>query len=747
MLQDQYYLLAIIVALPLAGAILNGFLLDWTGRVLGGKAHKMLTSRPVVAAIAVSAIAMPFFIALYAIFKHLPLMKGGEEEAPWLTYTMWNWIKVGGISLDLKLLLDPLSAVMLLVVTGVSSVIHFYSTGYMAHDPSHRRYFAYLNLFVFFMVMLILGDNLAVMFIGWEGVGLCSYLLIGFWYEDKAKAVAGKKAFVVNRIGDFGFLLGIFLVGSVTGHLDFAGIRENAFMLGTGEVLGISTITLACLLFFVGATGKSAQLPLYVWLPDAMAGPTPVSALIHAATMVTAGVYMIARLNFLYIMSPPALAVVALVGAATAVFAAMIGFAQNDIKKVLAYSTVSQLGYMFMAVGVGAFSVGIFHLMTHAFFKACLFLGAGSVIHAMHERQDIQEMGGLRKKLPHTHWTFFVSVLAISGAPFFSGFFSKDEILWRAFSASFAYAPWVPKTVWIMGVLAAGMTAFYMFRLYFLTFCGKFRGPTDLADKVHESPWTMTVPLMILGTLAVIGGWVGAPHVFQIPNYIHHYLEPVIVEIPSQGSNPEEWGVMGLGLGMALFGFSIAWLLYGKGPSFALMKITGAMPRLYRLVAGKFYVDEIYGFLIVRPIGWIAALCHRVVDRFIIDKIMVEGSARVADAGGWILRKAQGGIVHRYGWVMALGVAIFIYMGAVPRPAVDWTVDDDGTARFTQVYRSTDYKYSWDFDDDGNFEMIWTDANVVTHTYQGKGRYKAVLKTRSSWGFEREKDCTILVGD
>ncbi len=518
MLQDQYYPLAVIVALPFVGVLLNGLLLDWIGRALGKKAHELLTSRMVVGTIGVLAIASAFFVALHAVFSHLPLMKGhGHESAPWLSYTLWNWMKVGGISIDLKFLLDPLSAVMLLVVTGVSSVIHLYSVGYMGHDPAHRKYFTFLNLFVFFMILLVLGDNLAVMFIGWEGVGLCSYLLIGFWYEDKAKAQAGKKAFVVNRIGDFGFILGIFMIGTATGHLDFAGIRENAGMLTTGEVLGISTITLTCLLLFLGATGKSAQIPLYVWLPDAMAGPTPVSALIHAATMVTAGVYMIARLNFLYVLSPPALAVVALVGAGTAVFAAAIGFAQNDIKKVLAYSTVSQLGYMFMAVGVGAFTAGIFHLMTHAFFKACLFLGAGSVIHALHERQDIQEMGGLRKKLPHTHWTFLVSVLAIAGAPLFSGFFSKDEILWRAFSAQFAYAPWVPKTVWVLGVLGAGMTAFYMFRLYFLTFAGKFRGAAELQEKIHESPKVMTVPLMILGSLAVIGGWVGAPHVFHIP--------------------------------------------------------------------------------------------------------------------------------------------------------------------------------------------------------------------------------------
>jgi NADH-quinone oxidoreductase subunit L len=654
---------------------------------------------------------------------------------------------VGGISIDLKLLLDPLSAVMLLVVTGVSAVIHFYSTGYMAHDPSHRRYFAFLNLFVFFMVMLVLGDNLAVMFIGWEGVGLCSYLLIGFWYEDKAKAQAGKKAFVVNRIGDFGFILGIFLIGTVTGHLDFAGIKENVGMLGVGEVLGISTITLACLLLFLGATGKSAQLPLYIWLPDAMAGPTPVSALIHAATMVTAGVYMIARLNFLYIASPPAMAVVALVGASTALLAAMIGFAQNDIKKVLAYSTVSQLGYMFIAVGVGAFGAGIFHLMTHAFFKACLFLGAGSVIHAMHERQDIQEMGGLRHKLPHTHWTFLVSVLAISGAPFFSGFFSKDEILWRSFSVTFEYAPWVPKTVWVMGVVGAGMTAFYMFRLYFLTFTGRFRGPTELVDKIHESSPLMTIPLMILGTLAVVGGFVGMPHIFHLlPNYIEGYLETAVAELPSQGGKAEAWGVLGLGLGTALLGFSIAWLLYGRGPSFALMKITGAMPKLYRLVAGKFYVDEFYGIVIVRPVGWIAAFCHRVVDRFIIDKLMVEGSARIAGACGWILRKAQGGIVHRYGWVMALGVAIFIYVAAAPRPAVDIVVGQDGTVSFTQVFKSTDYTTSWDFDGDGSFEIIWTRDKVVRYKYTRPGAWTAVMKARSGWGFERETKFHVVIG-
>jgi len=743
--EDKYYPLAFVVGLPLLGAILNGFVLDWLGRLLGKKVHKILVSRVVVGTVAVLSVFLSFVVALYAVVWHLPLVKEGEE-APWLSFTLWNWIKVGGLSIDLKLFLDPLSAVMVLVVTGVSSVIHFYSTGYMAHDPSHRRYFAFLNLFVFFMVLLVLGDSLPVMFIGWEGVGLCSYLLIGFWYEDKAKAQAGKKAFVVNRIGDFGFLLGIFLIGTVTGKVDFHGIKENLGMLGSGEVLGISPITLACLLLFLGATGKSAQIPLYIWLPDAMAGPTPVSALIHAATMVTAGVYMIARLNFLYMASPPAMAVVALVGAGTAILAATIGFAQNDIKKVLAYSTISQLGYMFMAVGVGAFAAGIFHLMTHAFFKACLFLGAGCVIHAMHERQDIQEMGGLRKKLPHTHWTFLVSVLAISGAPFFSGFFSKDEILWRAFSANFQYAPWVPKVAWILGVIGAGMTAFYMFRLYFLTFAGKFRGPGELSNKIHEPSYLMIIPIMILGVLAVIGGFVGMPHTFHLfPNYFEHYLEPVLAQMPSQGGTAEEWGVMGLGLGTALLGFSVAWILYGRGPSLAIIKITGTIPKLYKIVAGKFFVDEIYGILVVRPIGWLAAFSHRVVDRFIIDKIMVEGSAWIAGVCGWLLRKVQNGIIHRYAWVMAFGLTVFIYIAARPMPDIDVSVGQDGLVEFSNMHKHAGYLMSWDFDGDGKFEVIWSEKNNFKYKYPKSGKWVAKMRVRSPWGFEREKKINVVI--
>jgi NADH-quinone oxidoreductase subunit L len=684
---------------------------------------------------------------------------------------MWKWIAVGAVDLDAKLLLDPLSSVMILVVTGVSSVIHIYSTGYMAHDPSYRRFFTYLNLFVFFMNVLVLGDNLAVMFVGWEGVGLCSYLLIGFWYDDRAKALAGKKAFITNRVGDFGFLLGMFVIGSVTGHLDFAGIRENLHLLREApdvfvpivssiEFFGpVSLVTLTCLLLFLGATGKSAQIPLYIWLPDAMAGPTPVSALIHAATMVTAGVYMVARLDFLFLATPQAMTFVALVGAFTAFAAALIGFAQNDIKKVLAYSTVSQLGYMFVAVGTGAYIAGIFHLMTHAFFKACLFLGSGSVIHGMHERQDIREMGGLRKMMPHTHWTFAVSVAAITGLPLLSGFFSKGEILWRAFANHNPYMLWAPQFVWVMGVITAGMTAFYMGRLYFMTFWGKFRGPADLKDKVHESPYSMTVPLMILAALAAVGGFIGLPAWTHLPNLFESWLHVSVTEahiVEAYYHNTSlELGLEAISLIMAFAGLGIAYHLYGKGPSPVVGRIVTAVGPLYRWVHGKLWVDELYGLIIYRPLGWLAALCHRVFDRFMIDKIMVEGSAWLARSGGWIASRMHSGRVQRYVGVMVVGLAAILYFVATPRTAVQVQDQGNNTVRFAAEHPGAPYTYSWDFDGDSleakqdpwsRYEQVWTTTPVVQHRYPEPGVYRAVLRVRSPWRFERKRVLEVHVG-
>jgi NADH-quinone oxidoreductase subunit L len=489
---------------PLVGVLINGLLL---GRL----------PRPVVSFVACSTVGLSFVTSLLLFFE----LVGMEPAHRILQQTLFTWIPSASFNANVAFLLDPLSAVMILVVTGVGFLIHVYSTGYMHHDPCFGRYFTYLNLFTFSMLMLVLADNFLLMFVGWEGVGLCSYLLIGFWFEKKSAADAGKKAFIVNRIGDFGFLLGMFVIFWNIGSLDFLTVAEKAPAI---FVAGGGLITAACLLLFVGAIGKSAQIPLYVWLPDAMEGPTPVSALIHAATMVTAGVYMVARSSALYMLAPDALLVVAIIGAGTAFFAATIGLAQNDIKRVLAYSTVSQLGYMFLACGVAAFTAGIFHLVTHAFFKALLFLGAGSVIHAMSDQQDMRRMGGLKKYLPVTFGTMLIATLAISGIPGMSGFFSKDEILWKSFSSDHGH--WA---LWVIGVATAGLTAFYMFRLIYLTFYGKERMDDHTRGHIHESPRSMTVPLMILAVLSVVGGFVGVPHVFfGATNYFERWLEPVI---------------------------------------------------------------------------------------------------------------------------------------------------------------------------------------------------------------------------
>jgi NADH-quinone oxidoreductase subunit L len=513
------------------------------------------------------------------------------------------------------------------------------------------------------------------MFVGWDGVGLCSYLLIGFWYSDVEKAKAGMKAFIVNRVGDFAFLAGMFLIlwgaagywddagrYTMTGgtlSLDFRWLATATTYLQGKEVLGVSLITLACIFLFIGATGKSAQLPLYVWLPDAMAGPTPVSALIHAATMVTAGVYMVARMNFLFALSPAALTVVSGVGAATALFAATIGFAQRDIKKVLAYSTVSQLGFMFIGVGVGAFTAGIFHLMTHAFFKACLFLGAGSVIHAMSGEQDALKMGGLAKKMPLTFWTFLVSTLAIAGIPGLAGFFSKDEILWRAFDTANPVVSWWPYLVWGMGATAALGTAFYMFRLVYLTFAGECRADEETKHHIHESPWTMTLPLVVLASLAAVGGWLGPPGVFNLPNTFEHWLEPVFGgaarHIASRESgHGAEWGLMGFSVALAVVGILAARAVYGKNGAEAALRLSGRFPLVHQLVFNKYYVDEIYAAVVVRPfmglarvLGWIDA---RIVDGIV--NLVGKVTAVFAMIDGWIDLYLVDGLVNLTAWVV-----------------------------------------------------------------------------------------------
>ena len=517
-------MLALIPLFPAAGALFNGLL----GR---------RCSRAAISTVACGTVGVSFLLSLGAFSQLL----GRPEGQRLVEQELFTWIPAGAGELSSGAIsqfvvqwgyqLDPLSAVMILVVTGVGFLIHIYSIGYMAHEGGYYRFFTYMNLFMFSMLTLVLANNFVLMFVGWEGVGLCSYLLIGFYFQRKSAADAGKKAFVVNRIGDFGFMLGIFLIFTAFGSFDFTqvfGLVEGQAQAGVLES-GNATVTAICILLFVGAMGKSAQVPLYVWLPDAMEGPTPVSALIHAATMVTAGVYMVARCSALFVLSPDAMLLVAVVGAVTAIFAASIGLVQNDIKRVLAYSTISQLGYMFLACGVGAFGAGMFHLMTHAFFKALLFLGAGSVIHALSGEQDMRRMGGLRKRIPVTFWTMMLGTVAIAGFPPLAGFFSKDEILWRAFSGSQGHV-----LLWAVGMLAAGMTSFYMFRMMFLTFLGKPRMSPAVESHVHESPAVMTVPLGLLAVGAVVSGWVGIPHLIgqylhHLPQYFEHFLAPVLV--------------------------------------------------------------------------------------------------------------------------------------------------------------------------------------------------------------------------
>ena len=543
---------------------------------------------------------------------------------------------------------------MCMVITGVGFLIHIYSVGYMAEDPDFARYFAYLNLFTAMMLILVLADSLPLMFVGWEGVGLCSYLLIGFWYTDPDKASAGKKAFIVNRIGDAGFLLGAFalywgLVEVGVPSLRFEAINAYAGSLPTGLV------TASALLLFIGAAGKSAQIPLYVWLPDAMAGPTPVSALIHAATMVTAGVYMVARLNGLYLHAPLALEVIAFVGAATAIVAATIAVAQNDIKKVLAYSTVSQLGYMFLALGVGAFTAAIFHVMTHAFFKALLFLGAGSVIHAVHDEQDIRRMGGLREAMPLTFATFLAATLAIAGVPGFSGFFSKDEILASVFDSGHV-------GLWVVGVVGAGLTAFYMTRLVTLTFYGSFRGDAETGAHLHESPRIMTTPLVVLAFLAVVGGWVGIPHVLGgwigIPNFFAEFLEPVLGHHSLHLGVGTELGLMAASVAVAGVGIVVGFSLYQNGPATDGV-LQARLGRVYGWMGSAYSVDQFYHRLFVRPVIVVGGWLWRYVDEILIDGMADGGAASVLNVGDWWRRWTSGNVQH-YMLSILVGAALMV---------------------------------------------------------------------------------------
>jgi NADH-quinone oxidoreductase subunit L len=590
-------------------------------------------------------------------------------------------------------LVDPLSTLMILVVCGVGFLIHVYSIGYMAHEGGYYRYFGYLNLFMFMMLTLVLANSFLVLFVGWEGVGLCSYLLIGFWFRKKSASDAGKKAFVVNRVGDAGFLVGMFLLATTFGTLSFTGI--NAALHAGGFAIGDAGLTLIALLLFVGATGKSAQIPLYVWLPDAMEGPTPVSALIHAATMVTAGVYMVARSNAIYQLAPSALMVVAVVGALTAIFAASMGLVQNDIKRVLAYSTISQLGYMFLACGMGAFAAGIFHLSTHAYFKALLFLGSGAVIHALSGEQDIRKMGGLWSRLPITGKTFALAALAIAGIPPLAGFFSKDEILWKAFANDVGHPGAFPLMLWGIGTLTAVMTAFYMFRLVFLTFFGKSRMDPEVEHHVHEAPRSMTVPLILLAALSVAGGWVGIPALLGkpvgIPNALEHFLEPVfrpvVAASPVEHSHALEFGLMAFSVGLAALGIWIAYRFYLQRPSIP-GRLAERFRGAYQLVYNKYYVDEAYDAVFVEGPVMGKALASSLgrFDLKVIDGVGVDGSAwltrftsrlsiwwdtwivdgmvnllaTVVWLLNWPARAVQTGLVQRYALWMAAGVVLFL---------------------------------------------------------------------------------------
>jgi NADH-quinone oxidoreductase subunit L len=612
--------LTLLVALPLGGFLVNGLV----GHRLGPRF------------VSVVGCGLPIASFLLAVKGFLALQAAGGEP---IVETAFTWAVVGGYAFEVAFYLDRLSAVMALIVTGVGSLIHVYSVGYMKGDASYARYFAYLNLFLFFMLLLVLGRSLLVLFVGWEGVGLASYLLIGFWFEDPDKARAGKKAFITNRVGDAGFLLGMFVLFQTVGTLEMDRINA-AFTSGPLPAVSASLIGI---LLFIGATGKSAQIPLHVWLPDAMAGPTPVSALIHAATMVTAGVYMVARLSGIYLHAPEASAMVATVGVLTAFFAATIALVQTDIKKVLAYSTISQLGFMFVALGVGAYGVAIFHLYTHAFFKACLFLGAGSVIHALHGEQDITRMGGLARRIPVTFVTFAVATAAIAGIPPLAGFFSKDEILWFALASDQGGAVWL----WALAAGTAFLTALYMFRLLWLTFLTPSRMDAETERRVHESPRSMTGVLVALAALSAVGGFIALPH----------FLEPLL-PLPEVAADLHslQTPLVVVSVLLSLTGLAAAAYLFG-GEGLRAERLRDRFARLHRLLSGKYFVDEIYDLLIARPLYWVSdRVFLRIGDRALLDGTL-HGLAGLAQRGASRLSRVQTGNLQLYALLALVGIA------------------------------------------------------------------------------------------
>lgn len=633
----MYNLAPLIILFPLIGFLINGLL----GRKIKNEA--------VVGTIGTLAVASSFVVALLIFIE----MLGSAAEERKHIVTVFEWITAGTFSVNVAYQVDQLSILMTLIITGVGSLIHLYSIGYMHGDAGFWRFFTYLNLFIFAMLNLVLADNYLLMFLGWEGVGLCSYLLIGFWYdrnfEKGTTGDAAKKAFIVNRIGDFGFLLAMFLIFNTFGSLTY----ETVFAQAAGFSVGDTVLFWITLLMFVGATGKSAQIPLYVWLPDAMAGPTPVSALIHAATMVTAGIYMVARSSILFALSPETMNIVAVTGLLTAFFAGTIGLVQNDIKKVLAYSTVSQLGYMFLGVGVGAFSAGLFHVMTHAFFKALLFLGSGAVIHAMHEEQDIQKMGGLQKYMPWTFRTFAIGSFAIAGFPLLSGFFSKDEILWKAYADG---APWM----WFIAALAAGVTAFYMFRLVSLTFLGKERFDHHHVHP-HEAPKTMLIPLLVLAVLSIIGGYVGIPHVLGGHNYFEEFLEPVFaganakMMLPMHDAAALELGLMATSVAIGLLGIYAGWKIYTQKQSVA-ESTAKRFAGFHKLLWNKYFVDEAYDAAVVNPIKQTSEkFLWKIFDVKVIDNTL-NYSAKFVDISSGLFRRIQTGVVQSYAIVLVAGI-------------------------------------------------------------------------------------------
>jgi NADH-quinone oxidoreductase subunit L len=654
---NDFLHLWLIPLLPFAGFLINGIL----GRLL----PKAL----------VTTVALLFPLASFlVVLGNAPGMFGADSK-PLVEVLEQPWIHAGPVYVDFSFVLDHLSLVMLLIVTGVGFLIHIYSAGYMSDDPGYARYFSYLNLFLFFMTLLVLAGNILLMFVGWEGVGLASYLLIGFWYQKNSAADAGKKAFIVNRIGDFGFLIGIFLFLSQFHSLTFGAV---AYQLSSQPELEGGTITAIALCLLIGAAGKSAQLPLYVWLPDAMEGPTPVSALIHAATMVTAGVYMIARTHFIFDRSPLALTVVAIVGAATAFFAATIGLVQTDIKRVLAYSTVSQLGYMFLGCGVAAYSAAIFHLMTHAFFKALLFLAAGSVIHSLGGEQDMRRMGGLKRYMPVTYWTMTVAVLAIAGFPPLAAFFSKDAILNAAFMQG-----GLGKVLWLVGLVTALLTSFYMFRLWYLTFQGerhehaleehgaavharsdsKLTLEADHAHEPHESPWSMLGPLVILAILSIIGGWIGAGR-------FGAYLAPSVGTRSAEAAGSTlEWTLTGLAVLVAALGWFIADRMYRARPGSA-KQLAISMSGPYKLLLNKYWVDELYQAVIIKPI----LLTSRFILEWVVDVAILGGATwllgGIASLCGAILQRWQSGNLRSYAaWLAAAAAAVLVYLLWISSPS------------------------------------------------------------------------------